>query len=93
MLPAGARAGMSPRSVQQAASDAGLAIDARYLASKRLGDDDDGDGDDDGKRIMDYCATPAPAPVVEEDDEVEEEEEEEDQMSEGYLNVSVEDYL
>ncbi|KAK4391311.1 Ethylene-responsive transcription factor [Sesamum angolense] len=34
VLPASARAGMSPRSVQKAASDAGLAIDARLLDSK-----------------------------------------------------------
>ncbi|KAK4413425.1 Ethylene-responsive transcription factor [Sesamum alatum] len=34
VLPASARAGMSPRSVQKAASDAGLAIDARFLDSK-----------------------------------------------------------
>ncbi|PIN01626.1 hypothetical protein CDL12_04937 [Handroanthus impetiginosus] len=35
ILPAGARIGMSPRSVQKAASDAGLAIDARLLDAKR----------------------------------------------------------
>lgn len=35
VLPAGARAGLSPRSVQKAASDAGLAIDARLLDAKR----------------------------------------------------------
>lgn len=34
VLPAGARVGMSPRSVQKAASDAGLAIDARLIDSK-----------------------------------------------------------
>ncbi|KAG8378527.1 hypothetical protein BUALT_Bualt08G0146300 [Buddleja alternifolia] len=33
-LPAGARIGMSPRSVQKAASDAGLATDARLLNSR-----------------------------------------------------------
>ncbi|KAL8059992.1 hypothetical protein ABFX02_03G123900 [Erythranthe guttata] len=34
VLPAGARVGMSPRSVQKAASDAGLAIDARLSDGK-----------------------------------------------------------
>ncbi|KAL8482403.1 hypothetical protein ACS0TY_027915 [Phlomoides rotata] len=35
VLPAGARVGMSPRSVQKAASDAGLAIDARLIDSRK----------------------------------------------------------
>lgn len=35
VLPAGAGEGMSPRSVQKAASDAGLAIDARLADSRR----------------------------------------------------------
>ncbi|KAL6520769.1 hypothetical protein OROHE_016950 [Orobanche hederae] len=35
VLPAGARAGISPRSVQKAASDAGLAIDAQLMDSRR----------------------------------------------------------
>ncbi|XP_011095709.1 ethylene-responsive transcription factor ERF020 [Sesamum indicum] len=34
VLPASARVGMSPRSVQKASSDAGLAVDARLLDSK-----------------------------------------------------------
>ncbi|KAH6833997.1 Integrase-type DNA-binding superfamily protein [Perilla frutescens var. hirtella] len=37
VLPAGARPGMSPRSVQKAASDAGLAIDARFIDSREDG--------------------------------------------------------
>ncbi|GFQ00625.1 ethylene-responsive transcription factor erf020 [Phtheirospermum japonicum] len=53
VLPAGARPGLSPRSVQRAASDAGLATDARLIGSK-----DDGGNNE-----------------------------------QGYLNVSVEDYL
>ncbi|CAI9754284.1 unnamed protein product [Fraxinus pennsylvanica] len=34
MLPASARIGMSPRSVQRVSSDAGMAIDAQFLASR-----------------------------------------------------------
>ncbi|CAA0837670.1 Ethylene-responsive transcription factor ERF019 [Striga hermonthica] len=37
-LPAGAAVGISPRSVQRAASDAGLAIDARLSGSRGGGD-------------------------------------------------------
>ncbi|KAG2710124.1 hypothetical protein I3843_04G010100 [Carya illinoinensis] len=33
-LPSGVRPGMSPRSVQKAASDAGLAIDAQFITNK-----------------------------------------------------------
>ncbi|XP_022886860.1 ethylene-responsive transcription factor ERF020 [Olea europaea var. sylvestris] len=33
MLPASSRIGMSPRSVQRVSSDAGMAIDAQFLAS------------------------------------------------------------
>ncbi|EPS67960.1 hypothetical protein M569_06819 [Genlisea aurea] len=35
VVPAGARIGMSPRSVQKAASDAGLGVDARLLDSMK----------------------------------------------------------
>lgn len=34
MLPAGVHADMSPRSIQRAASDAGMAVDAQFLAQR-----------------------------------------------------------
>ncbi|KAL6961943.1 hypothetical protein U1Q18_036902 [Sarracenia purpurea var. burkii] len=39
-LPAGVHPGMSPRSVQKAASDAGMAVDAQFATTKKTADGD-----------------------------------------------------
>ncbi|XP_057793718.1 ethylene-responsive transcription factor ERF020 [Salvia miltiorrhiza] len=70
VLPAGAGAGMSPRSVQKAASDAGLATDARLIDSRRS--ENIGGGMQDQSSWQQMESSP---------------------KSDGFFNISVEDYL
>ncbi|KAI3464289.1 hypothetical protein Pfo_020952 [Paulownia fortunei] len=86
VLPASARVGMSPRSVQKAASDAGLAIDARLLDSKN-----EENSKEDGKKVnyleeQQNLWQQNGSWAVESSDRSRKTDQE-------YLNISVEDYL
>ncbi|KAL3638651.1 hypothetical protein CASFOL_016558 [Castilleja foliolosa] len=76
-LPAGARPGLSPTSVQRAASNAGLATDARLIGSRRSEEDgnnncsEEQQSNNQWRQNGDWSGN----------------------NEQGYLNVSVDDYL
>ncbi|GFQ00626.1 ethylene-responsive transcription factor erf020 [Phtheirospermum japonicum] len=85
-LPAGARPGLSPRSVQRVASDAGLATDARLIGSKDDGGDSKIDGDDVNNNNNISEEQQSNNPWRQNGDWS-------GSNDQGYLNISVEDYF
>lgn len=86
VLPASAKVGMSPRSVQKAASDAGLAIDARLLDSRN-----DEKSKEDGKKV-DYLE--GEQNIWQQNASLASESSYSSRKNDQeYLNISVEDYI